>query len=197
MCEAMENNVFGYVNGEPVYSRDEFVYKARRFGELKTDQELMDFAKNKTSNWSSGGHRVGFVHYYLSDYAMSEPYRSLTKKEFERLKKLQEAAKEEWEAEQAKYNFRIYEGRPLTEAEVRMFLDKKVENAIEQWGQNNFWTDQAKEYRDKALSDFKNGKVISVATEDFTSSYGNGTGSFDRVLYSDGTINEHCYGYLD
>lgn len=47
-------NVYGYVNGKPVFSRDEFI----------------------------------------SDYALSEPFASLTLSEFRRLKELQQEARE-------------------------------------------------------------------------------------------------------
>lgn len=189
-------NVYGYVNGQPVYSAEEFKYKKRGFEEIISDAELMKYAEKVTGNWSSAGHSHKFVNFYLSDYALSEPYASLTKKEFERLKELQKIAKDEYETEQAKYNFNLYEGRPLTESEIRMFLDKIVNDTIEQW-KDGFYVDQAINYRDKLLADYKNGKVIPVSTYEYNAAYGNGTGAYDRTLYSDGSIKDGCYGYLD
>ena len=94
----------------------------------------------KTCGWSNADHKLKFINYYLSDCALSEPYRSLTLKEFKRLKELQQIARDEFEAEQAKYKYELYEGRQLTESEVRMFLDRHVQLIEEQWGSNNFWT---------------------------------------------------------
>jgi hypothetical protein len=94
--------VYGYVNGEAVYSRDEFIFKSRGFGPIESDEELLAFAQKVTSNWYDGCHRT-FTRYYLSDYALSEPYCSLTLKEFSRLKDLQkEAIKAEKAADDAR-----------------------------------------------------------------------------------------------
>jgi hypothetical protein len=88
----MEQRVYGYVNGKAVYSRDEFIFKSRGFGPIESDEELLAFAKKVTSNWYNAGWHWTFTNYYLSDYALSEPYRSLTLKEFSRLKDLQKEA---------------------------------------------------------------------------------------------------------
>ncbi len=94
----MKQRVYGYVNGEAVYSRDEFIFKSRGFGPIESDEELLAYAQKVTSNWYDAGWHWTFTHYYLSDYSLSEPYCSLTLKEFERLKDLQ---KEAIEAEKA------------------------------------------------------------------------------------------------
>lgn len=91
---AFDMNVYGYVDGRPVYSRDEFVCAARGFGPITKDSELFSFAEKVTGFWSHAGWRQNFEDYYLSDYAMAEPYRSLTKTEFERLRYLQAIKKE-------------------------------------------------------------------------------------------------------
>jgi hypothetical protein len=88
----MEQRVYGYVNGKAVYSRDEFTFAARGFGPIENDDELLAFAQKVTSNWYDAGWHRTFTHFYLSDYALSEPYRSLTLKEFARLKDLQKEA---------------------------------------------------------------------------------------------------------
>lgn len=85
--------VYGYVNGEPAYSNDEFVFKARSRGPIETDGELLDFAEKVTSGWQSAGWKQKFEGFYLSDYALAEPRRSLTDKEFTRLKELQQQAR--------------------------------------------------------------------------------------------------------
>ena len=93
---AEEKDVYGYVNGKKVYSRDEFVFARRGFEEITSDKELIEYAKKVTYDWSYSGRHQSFVGFYLSDYCQSEPYASLTKKEFERLKALQVAAKAEY-----------------------------------------------------------------------------------------------------
>lgn len=86
-------NVYGYVNGKAVYSRDEFIFEARRFGPIESDEELISYAEKVTHGWYDAGHKRSFNDYYLSDYALSEPRASLTKTEFERLKELQAEAR--------------------------------------------------------------------------------------------------------
>lgn len=71
-------NVYGYVNGKPVFSRDEFIYESRRRGPIEDDAELIAFAEKATSGWHSAGWRHSFISFYLSDYALSEPFASLT-----------------------------------------------------------------------------------------------------------------------
>lgn len=87
-------NVYGYVNGKPTYSRDEFIFTVRGFGPIENDADLLAFVEKVTSRWYNAGWHQTFATYYLSDYALSEPGRSLTVKEFNRLKELQQAARE-------------------------------------------------------------------------------------------------------
>lgn len=200
-----DKNIYGYVNGKPVYSRDEFIFESRysRYKDeslkeqITNDAELLKFAEKVTSGWLNAGHKQSFTHFYLSDYALSEPYRSLTLKEFERLKQLQENAYAEWEAEQAKYKYENFEGRPMTETEIRMFLDRHVKEVEDRWGETNFYSEQAREHRDRIISKFRAGEVVPVDSYEYNAKYGNGTGAYERTLYSDGTIRDGCYGYLD
>lgn len=191
------DKVYGYVNGKPTYSRDEFIFKSRGFEEITSDEELINFAKKVTSNWYDSGQSHTFVSYYLGDYALNEPKRSLTNKEYNRLKELQQIAKDEYKAEQAKYKYELYEGRPLTESEVRMFLDRRVEITTKQWGESHYYTQLAEDYRDKAISRFRAGEVIAVDSYTFNTKYGQGTGDYEKTLYSDGSIRDICYGSLD
>ena len=188
---------YGYVNGKEVQSRDEFIFESRGFKEITSDDELIKFAEKVTGHWYNAGHNHSFISYFLGDYALDEPKRSLTDKEYKRLKELQQIAKDEYEAEQAKYKYELYEGRPMTESEVRMFLDKHIEDAIKHWGESHYYTEQAREYKDKAISKFRNGEVICVDSYEFVDKFGSGLGSFDKALCSDGTIRDHCYGSLD
>lgn len=87
-------NVYGYVNGKPVFSRDEFIYESRRRGPIEDDAELIAFAEKATSGWHSAGWSHSFIDFYISDYALSEPFASLTLSEFGRLKELQQEARE-------------------------------------------------------------------------------------------------------
>ena len=86
------SSVYGYVNGQVVESRDEFIYKARGFNEITSDDELIKFAEKVTGHWYNAGHRRTFISYYLSDYALDEPKKSLTDKEYKRLIELQKIA---------------------------------------------------------------------------------------------------------
>lgn len=86
---------YGYVNGKPVYSRDEFIFEKRGFGAIENDEELMKFAEKVTYGWYWAGHKRKFTDYYLTDYPLEEPYRSLTDKEFGRLKELWKEARDE------------------------------------------------------------------------------------------------------
>ena len=95
--------VYGWVNNKPVYSRDEFIFESRHHGPIETDAELLAFAQKVTHNWFNAGWHRTFETFYLSDYACGEPYQSLTKTEFARLKELQkEAIKAHEEAEKAR-----------------------------------------------------------------------------------------------
>lgn len=84
---------YGYVNGNPVYSHEEFIFAKRGFGPIETDAELMAYAEKVTSGWSDAGWKRMFIGYYLSDYALAEPYASLTHAEFQRLKEMQKEAR--------------------------------------------------------------------------------------------------------
>jgi len=189
-------NVYGYVNGKAVYSRDEFIFTSRGFEEITNDAELLKFAEKVTYGWQDSGHRQSFAGFYLSDYALSEPYRSLTHKEFARLKELQKQAREEVEREQAKYNFSNYEGRPLTEEEIEMFLNKAIERA-ENGVNGDFYGNMAREAKIEKMARWRKGEVIEVAHEQYYGEYGNGTGDYEKVLMSDGTVSNICYGYAD
>lgn len=94
-------NVFGYVDGQPTYSRDEFIYKKRRRGPITDDAELVAFAEKVTSGWYNAGWRRTCTTYYLGDYALDEPLNSMTLKEYNRLKELQKKARDEAEAAEA------------------------------------------------------------------------------------------------
>lgn len=90
--------VYGYVNGEAVYSRDEFVFKARGRGPIEDDEELIAFAEKVTGGWYNAGWRRTFTGYYLGDYALDEPRKSLTAREYARLRELQKQARAAEEA---------------------------------------------------------------------------------------------------
>lgn len=97
------NEVYGYVNGKAVYSRDEFIFEKRGFGAIQNDTDLLAYAEKVSWGWQNAGWKRRFAEFYLSDYALSEPYASLTHAEFERLKELQaEARQKEKELEDAK-----------------------------------------------------------------------------------------------
>ena len=97
------NKVYGYVDGKAVYSRDEFIFEQRGFGAIQNDTDLLAYAEKVSWGWQNAGWKRRFTEFQLSDYALSEPYASLTHAEFERLKELQVAARQqEKELEEAK-----------------------------------------------------------------------------------------------
>jgi len=88
----MKKDVYGFVNGTPCYSRDEYVYAGRGMGPILSDEDLVTFAQKVTWGWSQAGHKSSFEGFVLSEYALSEPKRSLTEREFGRLRELQRQA---------------------------------------------------------------------------------------------------------
>jgi hypothetical protein len=81
--------------------------------------------------------------------------------------------------------------------EVIRLLDEKVLATEKQWGMNYIYSEWAREDRDKKIEEFDAGKVILVKKEPFVDNYGNGTGDYEREIYSDGTVKTICYGYSD
>lgn len=81
-----------WFNGKEYKDENEFVYGVRGFRELKNDDHLIKFAEKITNHWYDAGWHKTFTTFYLSDYALSEPRKHLTRSEFERLKALQKKA---------------------------------------------------------------------------------------------------------
>ena len=129
-------NVFGYVDGQPTYSRDEFIYKKRRRGPITDDAELVAFAEIVTSGWYNAGWHQTFTTYYLGDYALSEPLDSMTIKEYNRLKDLQKEARQEAEAAEAASSMK------LSPEAVQRVLDA-FDNIIEAINRMIEWAAQA------------------------------------------------------
>ena len=129
-------NVFGYVDGQPTYSRDEFIYKKRRRGPITDDAELVAFAEKVTSGWYNAGWRRTFTTYYLGDYALDEPLNSMTLKEYNRLKELQKKARDEAEAAEAASSMK------LSPEAVQRILDA-FDNIIEAINRMIEWAAQA------------------------------------------------------
>lgn len=92
---------------------------------------------------------------------------------------------------------RLQNREPLTEQEVIQLLDEHVALMEKKWGTDNFYTEGARKHRDKALEKYRNGEVIEVESINYCDSYGNGTGDYSDVLYSDGHVETYCYGYSD
>ena len=69
-------NVYGYVNGKPVFSRDEFIYESRRRGPIEDDTELIAFAEKATSGW----HSAGWSH--MKHYGAVDDPKDITTKEY-------------------------------------------------------------------------------------------------------------------
>ena len=93
----MKEVCYGTVNGEPVFTHNEFIYKSRGFGAIKDDKELLAFAEKATHGWLYAGWKRDFRTYYLGDYVLDEPHCSLTDVEYSRLKELQKEAQKAYE----------------------------------------------------------------------------------------------------
>lgn len=201
-----DKNVYGYVNGKPVYSRDEFIFESRssRYKDytdvnlkeqITNDTELLKFAEKVTYGWQRHGHRQKFTHYFLA--TSEEPYNSLTLDEFNRLKQIQEEKYAEWKAEEARYEYDQYKGKKLEDDVIMMFLNKRIKDAEETWGPDSSRVRDAEARKSRILRELDEGKVVAIDSYEYNAEYGNGTGTYERTLYSDGTIREGCYGYLD
>lgn len=99
--------VFGTVNGIECHSRDEYIYRSRGFGEIYSDSVLMEYAAKVTWDWQDAGWKRGFEDFYLSDYCLAQPKKSLTTAEFERLKELQRQAREATKAAEDARQWRL------------------------------------------------------------------------------------------
>jgi len=113
--------VFGYYNGEPCYTRDEYIFAKRKFGPIESDEELIAFAEKVTYGWYWAGWKHSFTSYFLS--TRDEPYDSLTLKEFARLQELQKEAREELK--------RIEEAKQWRSIGTFGYADNSVEEVYE------------------------------------------------------------------
>lgn len=101
----MKEACYGTVNGEPVFTHNEFIYKSRGFGAITSDKDLVAFSKKVTHGWMQAGWERSFRTYFLSNYSLAEPCRSLTTEEFSRLKVLQKQVREEYKKTEAARNW--------------------------------------------------------------------------------------------
>lgn len=85
-----EPTVWGYYNGKPCYSEQEWKHSCRQHGAFKNDAELVSFVRKLRAN----GLNRPIDRCYFSTYCLDEPMRSLTKAEFNRLLYLQQKAVE-------------------------------------------------------------------------------------------------------
>lgn len=95
MIKQMDRQVYGYVNGKAVYSREEFVFTARGFGPITDDATLLAYAEKVTHGWYNAGWKRTFTTFYLNTYEVSKEF---TKTEFARLQELQRQARAEEKA---------------------------------------------------------------------------------------------------
>ena len=107
--EVMRKMPYGYYNGTPFYSEEDFKHACRHHGPFADDDELMAFVEKETHGWYRHGHKHTFTSYFLSDYGPDDDLRHLTRAEYKRLKELQNIAKAEYkEAEEAR-NWQLIE----------------------------------------------------------------------------------------
>ena len=97
----MKEACYGTVNGEPVFTHNEFIYKSRGFGAITSDKDLVAFSKKVTDCWMQAGWHRSFRTYHLGDYALDEPKCSLTDAEYSRLKELQKETQKAYDKAEA------------------------------------------------------------------------------------------------
>lgn len=125
---SFDPDVYGHVDGQPVYSRDEFVYKSRGRGRIEDDAELVAYAEKVTHGWREAGWERSLATYHLSDYALSEPFSSLTRSEFDRLRELQQAARGERKAAEDTRGWRTVGGSHFADNSVEEVQEDKDGN---------------------------------------------------------------------
>jgi len=89
---APDPRVYGYVNGKPVYSREEYSYTARGFGPFESDDALLAYAEKATYGWSDAGWHRTFTTYYIDGMDTWTAIK-FTPDELKRLKEMQAAAR--------------------------------------------------------------------------------------------------------
>ena len=90
-----DTRVYGWYNGIPCKTKEEFVYRKRErqlgfYGSITDDKTLINFCEKVSGHWQNAGWPREWPFVFISDYACSEPYASLTTQEFARIKELQE-----------------------------------------------------------------------------------------------------------
>lgn len=108
--ETKWDSPYGYVNDTVVYSRYDWIMAiTHRDHAIEDDNELLEYATKVSHGFYNAGHKNTFTAAYLSDYALDEPYRSLTHWEFARLKNLQIKAREEYDAKEKAREWKLIE----------------------------------------------------------------------------------------
>lgn len=81
--------VWGYFNGEPKYTEEDWIYSIRDHGACESDEELIALAQKISGNWFDAGWHRTFTTYYIDMY---EFQRNFTRAERKRLHELQAEA---------------------------------------------------------------------------------------------------------
>lgn len=177
---------YGYVNGEAMRTRDEYVCAVRGFGPIGTDEELMAFAEKASHNWLDAGWRRPFIDFYLGDYALDEPKASLTDKEYARLKEIQKAMRDERDRVEAERMGR-YDSGAVTREDMVFLLDAEIENK-----DDGFWKDMARSHKEHVLKVYDTGgEPVGVAMIDHW--YEDGY-DYEKWLYTDGSLRTLMFG---
>lgn len=85
------------------------------------------------------------------------------------------------------------EGRIYTREDIVRILDADIESNVRQWGANYIYTRWARDHKDKVLADYDAGKVVLVEKESY---YDHGM-DYEKEYYSDGSVQDICYGWSD
>lgn len=82
--------IWGYFNGEPKYTEEDWIYSIRHHGACASDEELIALAEKISWHWSEAGWHQTFTTYYLDKYDFE---RYFTRAERKRLHELQDEAR--------------------------------------------------------------------------------------------------------
>lgn len=83
--------------------------------------------------------------------------------------------------------------KPYTEQELIEKYDEAIARNAKQWGREYFYTEQARQAKERNLKDWHEGKVVLVYSEDYHADGMDWANSY----YSDGTKRKICFGYMD
>lgn len=173
---------YGYFNGKECATKEDWIIANRQvFGfdgkELDNLNDLMELGSKLSDKWRLHGSPA---QYSFARYPLEDIKSKLYNKEYQILEKAQKEEYEAWLAKDKEYDYSNYEGRPLTEDEIKLFFKRQLEKCEER--NKGFVARQQEEL----LERWREGEIICVDSD---------SGSYDDYsLMSNGKIlHSHYY----